>query len=315
MALPILGIVHVNANCSELERSLRFYRDLVGLSPVVHTKPAPQPGVGFGLAGDASWDAWMLQDARGHAGPSLDLLEWKQPRPTGRPYAEANHLGMFRLCLAVPDVDAVHARLVAAGVPCLSPPVVAPIDPAAGLSVRFFCARDPDGTAVEFLEQPGPLRLLHVNVNCSDLARSAEWYRRVLGLEAVGRSAPGPVDGAGFALPGRVEWRAEFLVVPGQASPFVIDLLEWRTPRPVGRPYASANHLGLYRLAFLVEDARACHAELVRMGVETGPPVWLEMGPEVPVPGLWAVFFRDPDGTCLELIGRPDVVPPGPHLK
>jgi catechol 2,3-dioxygenase-like lactoylglutathione lyase family enzyme len=86
----------------------------------------------------------------------------------------------------------------------------------------------------------------------------------------------------------------------------VIDLLEWRTPRPTGRPHAGANHLGLFRLAFLVEDARACHAELVREGVETGPPVWLEMGPEVPIEGLWAVFFRDPDGTCLELIQRPD---------
>jgi catechol 2,3-dioxygenase-like lactoylglutathione lyase family enzyme len=309
MSLPILGVVHVNVNCSNLARSLRFYRELVGLAPLTHTNPTPQDGAGFGLPGKVRWDAWLLHDARGIAGPAVDLLEWQEPRPTGRPYAEANHLGMFRVCLAAADVEAVHARLSAAGVPCLSPPVAVPIDPAAGLSVRFFCSRDPDGTAVEFVEQPGPLRILHVNVNCSDLVRSADWYRHVLGLEAIGRSSPGPVDGAGFGLPGAVEWRAEFLAIPGQADPFVIDLLEWRRPRPLGRPYASANHLGLFRLAFLVEDARACHAELVRLGVETGPPVWLEMGPEVPVAGLWAVFFRDPDGTCLELIQRPELVP------
>jgi catechol 2,3-dioxygenase-like lactoylglutathione lyase family enzyme len=250
MPLPILSVVHVNANCSELGRSLAFYRDLVGLTPMTHTCPsAPQDGAGFGLPGKARWDAWLLHDARGYAAPGVDLLEWKEPLPGGRPYAEANHLGMFRLCLTAPDLGALHARLLAAGVPCLSPPVVAPIDPAAGLSVRFFCALDPDGTAVEFIELPGPTRLMHVNVN-----------------------------------------------------PFVVDLLEWRTPRPVGRPYASANHLGLFRLAFLVEDARACHAELVRQGVDSSPPVWLEMGPEVPIAGLFAVFFRDPDGTCLELI-------------
>jgi hypothetical protein len=34
------------------------------------------------------------------------------------------------------------------------------------------------------------------------------------------------------------------------------------------------------------------------------------MGPEVPVAGLWAVFFRDPDGTCLELIQRPELRAP-----
>ena len=302
------GLSNLHLVVRDLERSLRFYRDLVGLAPLTHTSPsAAQDGSGFGFSGNARWDAWLLHDARGFTGPGLDLLEWQEPRPTGRPYAEANHLGIFRLCLTAPDLDAMHARLAAAGVPCLSAPVAVPIDPAAGLSVRFFCARDPDGTTVEFVERPGPLRLLHANVNCRDLARSAAWYRSLLGLEAIGRSSPGSVDGTGFALPGEVDWRAEFLAVPGQPEPFVIDLLEWRTPRPVGRPYASANCVGLFRLAFLVEDARACHAELVRQGVETSPPVWLEMGPEVPIPGLFAVFFRDPDGTCLELIQRPEL--------
>jgi hypothetical protein len=31
------------------------------------------------------------------------------------------------------------------------------------------------------------------------------------------------------------------------------------------------------------------------------------MGPEIPIEGLYAVFFRDPDGTCLELIERPRI--------
>jgi glyoxylase I family protein len=308
MAVPVLGVVHVNVNCSELSRSLRFYRDLVGLAPLVHTNPGPQDGAGFGLPGRIAWDAWLLHDARGPLGPAVDLLEWKQPPPAGKPAAEANQLGMFRLCLSVPDVDPVYARLVAAGVPCLSAPVAAPID--ASLSVRFFCARDPDGTAIEFIQDlgaPGELRLMHVNVNCSDLGRSGEWYRRVLGLATLGRSSPGPVDGAGFGWNGPCEWQAEFLAVPGAVDPFIVDLLEWKTPRPTGAPPGRANQLGLFRLAFLVEDAHAAHAELLRHGAWTSPPVWLEMGPEVPIDGLWAVFFRDPDGTCLELIQRPVV--------
>ena len=309
MSVRALGVVHVNVNCSDLARSLRFYRDLVGLAPLVHTNPLPQDGAGFGLPGRVAWDAHLLHDARGPLGPAVDLLEWKQPPPAGKPAAEANQLGMFRLCLSVPDVDAVYARLVAARVPCLSPPVEAPISP--GLAVRFFCARDPDGTAIEFIQAPGApqeLRLMHVNVNCSDLARSADWYREVLGLATLGRSSPGPVDGAGFGWHGPCEWQAEFLAVAGAPEPFIVDLLEWKTPRPTGAPARAANQLGLFRLAFLVDDAKAAHAELLRHEVETSPPVWLEMGPEVPIDGLWAVFFRDPDGTCLELIQRPIVV-------
>ena len=53
--------------------------------------------------------------------------------------------------------------------------------------------------------------------------------------------------------------------------------------------------------------ARAGHAELVRLGVDTGPPVWLDMGPDIPIDGLWALFFADPDGACLELIQTPVV--------
>jgi catechol 2,3-dioxygenase-like lactoylglutathione lyase family enzyme len=117
------------------------------------------------------------------------------------------------------------------------------------------------------------------------------------------------VDGAGFGWNGACEWQAEFLAVPGAADPFVIDLLEWKTPRPCGAPARAANQLGLFRLAFLVEDAKSAHAELLRLGVETSAPVWLEMGPEVPIAGLWAVFFRDPDGACLELIQRPELRP------
>ena len=132
MAIPVLGVVHVNVNCSDLARSLRFYRDRVGLTPLTHTNPLPQEGTGFGLPGRVQWDAHLLHDARGLLGPAVDLLEWKRPLPVGKPAAEPNQLGMFRLCLSVPDVDAVYATLVAAGVPCLSAPVLVPIDPAAG---------------------------------------------------------------------------------------------------------------------------------------------------------------------------------------
>jgi len=309
MPIPLLSVMHVNVNCSDLERSLGFYREQLGLTALTHTNPVPQRGEGFGFEGEVQWDAHLLHDARGFAGPAVDLLEWKKPRPTGRPHGEANELGMFRLCFTHPDLDALHAKLGAAGVACRSEPTRVPIAPAVDLSVRFFCASDPDGTTAEFIEMPGPARMLHVNINCSDLARSSAWYQDVLGLERVGHSNPGLVPGAAFGLEGEVAWRADFLALPGRAEAFVIDLLEWERPRPKGAPYREANHLGLYRLAFLVEDAHACHDALVADGVDCGPAVWLDMGPEVPIDGVWAVFFRDPDGTCLELIQQPDIQP------
>lgn len=309
MALGIHRLFHCNVNCSDLERSVAFYRDFVGLEPVQRTHPIPQDGTGFGMPGDVQWDAWMMSDGRWPNGTVVDLLEWKQPAPVGTPYQPANHLGMFRICLLAPDLDALHERAAQQGVTCLSPPTDVPIRSEHADSVRALFTRDPDGTLVEFIERPGleGVQLIHVNVNCSDLAASRDFYERVLGLEARGHSAPGPIDGAAFGFPGACEYEASFLFAPG--GDFAVDLLEWKDPKPVGRPYESANHVGLYRIAFLVEDAGASYEELRRHGVECPPPVKLDMGPGIPIDGLWAVFFPDPDGTCLELIEAPAAPP------
>jgi catechol 2,3-dioxygenase-like lactoylglutathione lyase family enzyme len=305
MSLALKHVAHVNANCSNLERSLRFYRDLVGLRPTTHTRPAPQDGAGFGLAGKVAWDAWMLQDHRAPLGPSIDLLEWQTPKPTGRPHPEANHLGFMRLALAHENLDALHARLTAAGVATRSQPVIVPVLP--GNEVRFFCCSDPDGVCVEFVEGPGPVRLSHININCSDLDRSSDWYQRVLGVSKIaGRAEPPPASGAGFGFAGDCDYRADFLTVGGRLDSLILDLLEWKHPKPIGRPLAEANQLGLFRMAFIVDDAHASCAELDRLGVAHSGACHLDMGPEVPIEGgLYAVFFRDPDGSCLELIEAP----------
>ncbi len=306
VAVAVERVMHVNLNCRDLDRSLTFYSELLDLQPFVRSTPFPQPGDAFGLEGDVRWDAQILQDARGFDGPSLDLLEWKEPPPTGVPHAEPNNLGMVRLCTLVPDLDAVLVRAEALGARCVSPPTELPLGSESASTARVLLCSDPDGQMLEFVEQPGAARLKNVNVNCSDVARSCEWYERVLGLELRGSSNPGPVPGAAFGVEGDVEWDARILCVPGRDD-FEIDLVEWQEPAPSGRPYAEANHLGLYRLAFLVEDVHESFEELERLAIECAPPAKLDMGPTIPVDGVWALFFSDPDGVCVELIEAPEL--------
>ncbi len=243
---------HCNVNCTDLDRSLGFYRDRIGLTPVIRTNPEPQPGRGFGIDGDAQWDAWMMSDGR--ANPVVDLLEWKVPAPVGRPYDSPDSVGMVKLRFRSPSVTETTALT------------------------------DPDGTLLELRPDEDP-RFIGVVINVTDLAASARWYLDTLDLVVLAE------DGS-----------HRLLAVEG--DDFAIELRGVSNPSGA-RAYPVPNHLGVFRMAFLVADAAAGHDELTRLGVESPAPTFLDMGPEVPIDGVWAVFFRDPDGTCLELIQAP----------
>jgi catechol 2,3-dioxygenase-like lactoylglutathione lyase family enzyme len=148
-------IFHVNVNCSDLDVSLAFYRDELGLQALVRTRPeAAQAGGAFGLD-VAWWDAWILAGEHGVERVVLDLLEWQVPTAT-QPSGVG---GLQRLRLgAHPDA------------PGGSTPSV-----------------DPDGTALDIV--PGrPPSVLGVRVGCSDLAASCAFYEQVVGLSRVGAS-------------------------------------------------------------------------------------------------------------------------------
>jgi len=298
MAVSVLGVAHANVNCTSLERSLAFYQGVLGLAPLIHTAAAPQDGAGFGLDGDVAWDAWMMTDAGGMTSTAIDLLEWRTPRPAGRPYGDPRHRGFSRLRIGVEDAGRV-ARLAGDGGRAHT---TAP-RPRRAESPRAAAAlcRDPDGTLIELVDAPAT-RLLAVTAGCAELARSLPWYERVLGLEV----APGDaVDPSVLGLAADATSESRLLRPGGQPDGFALELTQWHGAPPPEPPYPAANHTGIYRVAFLVADARAAHAELQRLGVACPPAVFLDLGPEVPIAGVWAVFFRDPDGACLELIEVP----------
>jgi lactoylglutathione lyase len=144
-------VLHVNVNCSDLDRSAAFYGDEIGLSPILRTTPpAPQPGEAFGLD-LVQWDAWMMAGHAGFDGVVIDLLEWKVPRPVG--HADSSEGTGFR-------------RLRLAG--------------------RVVASRtDPDGTPLAVAESDAP-RVAGVEIGCSDQAASIAFYRDVVGFRIVG---------------------------------------------------------------------------------------------------------------------------------
>jgi len=290
---------HVNINCSDLERSLAFYRDRLGLTPSTRTRPeVPQAGAAFRLD-VGQWDAWILHDERGFgAGLVVDLLEWQVPSPTGRPNGAAD-LGFNRIGFYVRDLDGLYARLEADGmVGHGGPPHETAVD--GGSPVRTVVVDDPDGLLVE-LVQTGVDRVGFVAIGVSDLARSKAFYTDVLGFRPMFDRGPLRQPGDQLGLAGEIELAAAYLDDPRGTGAFMIELVQLIDPAPAAAPAAVANQLGMFRLAFLTDDIARDHADLVARGVPCWtPPAELEMGPGVPP--LQALMFEDPDGAVLELI-------------
>ena len=304
MAMRDARLFHVNVNCSDLERSRRFYTDGLGLAIGARTAPeTTQPGAAFGLA-RARWDASILLGPRGYEGGAIDLLQWHEPAPTGAPPSGITETGFQRLGIRVPDLDATIGRVVALGGRPWSEPFTHAVE--GGKDIRLVLVEDPDGTAVELIEG-GPATLAFVAITCADLDRSRAFYRS-LGFAEAARYPSENADGSHLRIDGAVAMDEIVLTAPGGGEVLVM-LVGFREPPCAPGVPRDANTLGMWRAAFLVADLDAAVGELARRHIETiSAPVAMAMGPGLPT--LRFVCFRGPDGEVLELIEQPPIEQP-----
>jgi glyoxylase I family protein len=133
--LRIAGLHHITLLCHDLERSVAFYRNLLGMRVVKQTVSQDDPGTRHLFFGDAE----------GRPGTLLTCLEYPQLDP-GRVGRGSTH----HFALAVDSVEELHAwrdYLVSRGVPCSEV-----------LDRKYFKSlylRDPDSHVVE-LATRGP---------------------------------------------------------------------------------------------------------------------------------------------------------------
>ena len=149
--MAIAGLVHVNINCRDYDRSRAFY-EMLGFTeswrvPETNTR---EVAAAVGMPPYRVKGALMvLKDASPPL--TIDLLEWLQPRDEAPPYPHLYHRGIARVALASTDLDGDMARLRDAGVEFISEPAAMP--PSSGSTTRFVCFYDPDGTVLELVEQ------------------------------------------------------------------------------------------------------------------------------------------------------------------
>jgi predicted enzyme related to lactoylglutathione lyase len=121
-------LIEIELRVADVERSRRFYRDLIGV-PVGDLETHGADAVPHA---HATWGEWS------GAEPTLLMLNI---------YPARGETTRSELGFAVPDLDAAHERLRAAGTTVVRGPVTKPW----GRSAAY---RDPDGNTVSLTEVP-----------------------------------------------------------------------------------------------------------------------------------------------------------------
>lgn len=152
-----MTVNHVNIVVRNLERSLEFYEGLLGMR---RTFSVDLEGAWIeevvGLTGVFARCAFVQPDG---GGCRIELLEYVAPEGKELMATSLAHTsGIRHLALEVKNLDAEFARLSAAGVPFLSPPVTVPFRLVADLQKRLCYCHDPDGVIVELCSHESDVR-------------------------------------------------------------------------------------------------------------------------------------------------------------
>ena len=148
-ALRIIGADHTGITVSNLERSLAFWRDVLGfeLSHTAHQKGELAQEI-TGVQG-AEIKLAVLRAPGGH---KIELLEYLAPADRKRANLRPCDVGSVHVALLVYDLDSVLERIAASDWKAAGKPQTLTKGPNAGKRVVYV--RDPDGTTIEFMELP-----------------------------------------------------------------------------------------------------------------------------------------------------------------
>ena len=146
------GVSHIAVCVADLERSLHFYRDLLGLTVRLHTtqqmarRPGAESAEMYQRPRESRTVANVYFDDPDTTEPFLVLTSHPGDEVEGEPI-KLDQIGISHISFGVEDVRAYAEELVAKGVPLAG--TMADFTDEQGV-MRTFFVYDPDGILVQF---------------------------------------------------------------------------------------------------------------------------------------------------------------------
>ena len=142
-------MLHTGLTVSDLDRSLRFWRDGLGMEVVM--RQDKRGGYLEAIVGEPGADVRMAHLAFPEGGHRIELFEYVEPRRAGSERRPAD-VGFAHVCVVCDEIEPLLERMTAHGGRPFSGPV--DVDTGANAGGRCLYMRDPDGHVLELFQPP-----------------------------------------------------------------------------------------------------------------------------------------------------------------
>ncbi len=147
-AFEVLGTNHTSFTVSDLDRSLAFFRDVLGFA--VTSRAPRDPRVIEQVTGVGGAEVMIAYvEAPGHR---IELIQYLGPEDRGSVRPRPCDVGFAHVAFDVDNIDAAVAAAEAHEVRPINPPLLTDAGPNAGRKVVYL--RDPDGITIELIQRP-----------------------------------------------------------------------------------------------------------------------------------------------------------------
>ena len=301
----VIGVgnfAHIVANVDE---SLKFYHDVLGLEATVTQGFAPNPAIEKLGHTEGGQSRIAVVKVPGIA-LGIELIEYKDiAREPQRP--RFFDPGAANFAMRIRDLDGLFPKVAAfPGVKVITAggkPIT--LETPNGTLHAVF-VQDPDGFVVEMLDAPNPpAGLGHVlsgsafEATVANSEESVKFYKEMLSFDMkLGTQFNDNQQMASTAGAPGASFKQSTATIPGTSVPFtLIEFKNIERKKLSGR----TQDPGTTVLQLLVKDVAALTVKLKAAGV---PIVTTGGGPVEIVPGLNIAIVRDPNNMLLELVQR-----------